>query len=503
LLPTSTVDPRKAENDQFLYVDIEAVDNQRQSIVNPKLLAKADAPSRARNLVFTGDVLFSLVRPYLKNIAIVPTELNSSVASTAFFVCRPGPGMDSRFLLNYFRTQTFIESVTTYGSSPPAARDEEFERLPILIAPSAEQERIADELDELLSDLDAGVEGLQNLKTKLARYRASVLKAAVEGTLTSEWRQQHPHTEPASELLKSILADRRRRWDEEQLCKFKEKGQKPPENWQAKYREPVAPLSASFPTLPSTWCRGSLDQLFRIERGRFSIRPRNDPRYYGGTIPFLQIGDLPRDGGAIRHYAQTLNAAGLAVSKCFPAGSVLIAIVGATIGNTGVLTFDSCCPDSLVALHSAPAPLLRFAEAFLRTKKLSLRVGASASGGQPNINLEMLQPLPVPLPPLREVEAIIELVEEQLSVLEHLKDDLDAKLQSARMLRHSILRQAFTGRLVAQNPGDEPASELLKRIAAERETRASEAAAAKRVPVQTGAHHLATRRRRNKRTKES
>jgi len=185
----------------------------------------------------------------------------------------------------------------------------------------------------------------------------------------------------------------------------------------------------------------------------------------------VQIVDLPREGGLIHGYQQTLNSAGLSVSKKFAAGTVLIAIVGATIGNTGILGFDSCCPDSLVAVQSTSSALLRFVEAFLRCKKLALRASASASGGQPNINLDLLQPMVIPLPPEDETAAIVEAVEDQLSVIEHLEADMEAKLKSAQALRQSILRHAFTGQLVPQDPTDEPASELLKRIAAEREER--------------------------------
>jgi len=84
--------------------------------------------------------------------------------------------------------------------------------------------------------------------------------------------------------------------------------------------------------------------------------------------------------------------------------------------------------------------------------------------------------MPIPLPPYAEQEPIVEAVEDQLSVIDHLESDLETKLQSARSLRQAILRHAFTGQLVPQDPSDEPASELLKRIAAERAARAGQAA---------------------------
>ncbi len=121
--------------------------------------------------------------------------------------------------------------------------------VPILIAPPAEQSQIADTLDELFSDLDAGVAALKRARDKLKLYRASVLKAVVEGALTADWRKQHPNAEPASELLKRILAERRRRWEEDQLRKFEEKSKVPPKNWKAKYKEPVAPDTTGLPLL--------------------------------------------------------------------------------------------------------------------------------------------------------------------------------------------------------------------------------------------------------------
>lgn len=134
-------------------------------------------------------------------------------------------------------------------------------QFPFVVAPLAEQIRITDALDELFSDLDAGVVALERARAKLSQYRASVLKAAVEGTLTAQWRQQHPHTERASELLKRILAARCRWWEDEQLRRFKGKAQEPPEDWRAKYKEPVTPDTTKLPPLPGGWCWATVDSL--------------------------------------------------------------------------------------------------------------------------------------------------------------------------------------------------------------------------------------------------
>jgi type I restriction enzyme, S subunit len=93
------------------------------------------------------------------------------------------------------------------------------------------------------------------------------------------------------------------------------------------------------------WC--ALGNYAYLSRGRFSIRPRNDPRYYNGSYPFIQIGDLPKDGGFLTNHSKTLNEKGLRVSKQFNKNTIAIAIVGATIGNTGILSYKTCFPDSL------------------------------------------------------------------------------------------------------------------------------------------------------------
>src|SRR5260370_30415494 len=108
-------------------------------------------------------------------------------------------------------------------------------------------------------------------------------------------------------------------------------------------------MESAIHNLPEGWRSTRLSDVVRIERGKFSHRPRNDPRFYGGTIPFVQTGDVTKSGGRIRSYSQTLNELGLTVSRTFPRGVILITIA-ANIGYSGVLEFESACPDSLIGL---------------------------------------------------------------------------------------------------------------------------------------------------------
>jgi len=146
----------------------------------------------------------------------------------------------------------------------------------------------------------------------------------------------------------------------------------------------------------------------------------------------------------------------------------LIAIVGATIANTGVLTFDSCCPDSLVGIQAEEQIRLLFLEYYLRSEKHKIRNISYSSGGQPNINLRVLNPYPIPLPPLDEQYKIVETIEEYLLIADNTQNSININMKYIHSLRDSILRHAFEGRLVLQDPNDEPASVLLERIRAER-----------------------------------
>ena len=160
--------------------------------------------------------------------------------------------------------------------------------------------------------------------------------------------------------------------------------------------------------IPDEWQVVELVSVASIERGKFTHRPRNDPRFYGGRYPFIQTGDVAACDGLITTFSQTLNEEGLTVSKLFPAGTIVITIA-ANIGSTGIATFDVAFPDSLIGIQAGPRIDTRFLELVLRTRKRDLNRLAPESA-QKNINLETLKPLNVPLPRMAEQRRIAELL---------------------------------------------------------------------------------------------
>lgn len=466
------VNPADVFPSEFRYLEISSIDNRHHQFVDPSLVDVAEAPSRARQLVRAGDTLFSTVRTNLKNIALISQEYDGQICSTGFSVLRPKSNIEHRYIFYFAVSQAFVDRVSALqrGVSYPAVRDADVRAQAIPVAPLNEQRRIVERIDELFSQIEAGEAALARARKLLGRYRQAVLEAAVTGELTRDWRERHKaEIEPADQLLARILQARREAWEKAELEKLRAKGKEPKDDkWKSKYKEPVPPDTTDMPKVPEGWVWEPLDIAFLLERGRFSVRPRNDPTCYGGDYPFVQIGDLPRNGGKIAAYKQTLNAKGYSVSRKFPSGTILIAIVGATIANTGILTFESCTPDSIVAIQSSHKVLLRFLEMAFSLRKDNIRNAAYASGGQPNINLETLRPLSFALPPENECTEIMERVEEMRSVLEHCESEIEASRLHAATLRQAILTAAFAGKLVPQDPADEPAAALLDRIRAER-----------------------------------
>lgn len=155
-------------------------------------------------------------------------------------------------------------------------------------------------------------------------------------------------------------------------------------------------------TMP--WPTLALEELASVQRGKFSARPRNDPKYYGGDIPFIQTGDVANGAGRVRTYSQTLNNDGLSVSKLFPRGSLVVTIA-ANIGDVAKVEFDFACPDSLVVVQPNEGVNSDWLQYSLESKK-ELLDSLAPQNAQKNINLEVLRPLALDVPPLGEQQRI-------------------------------------------------------------------------------------------------
>ena len=192
-------------------------------------------------------------------------------------------------------------------------------------------------------------------------------------------------------------------------------------------------------TMPADWEVVGLGDVAEVKRGKFAHRPRNAPRFYGGEIPFIQTGDVVRANGRIKQHSQTLNDLGLAISRLFPAETIIVTIA-ANIGETAIADYPVAFPDSLVGVtpHGIDTSFLEY---FLRTQKARLNRFAPESA-QKNINLDDLRPLPTVLPPLPEQQAIA-------AVLDRVGDAIDCE-GGAREGLHSLKQSASEGLLMGR-----------------------------------------------------
>ena len=425
----------------------------------------AGAMKSSANVFKRGDVLYGRLRPYLNKVHQPDFD---GLCSGEFVVMPDNDAISGAFLKHRLSAYDFVDFACHLNAGDrPRVDFGQLQSFALALPPRDEQTRIANLLDELLDDLATGVAALERCREKLHLYRASVLKAAVEGDLTADWRSAHPDAEPASTLLQRILAERRARWEQEQLRAYAEKGKTPPKNWKAKYKQPVEPEPTTSPSLPDNWCWASLDQLGQIDRGRSKHRPRNADFLYGGPYPFIQTGDVKRANRHLREHTQTYSKAGLAQSRLWPEDTLCITIA-ANIAETAILTYPACFPDSIIGVLFMPSLVsVEYVELFMQNVKIQVSNNAHATA-QKNINNQVLRKLTIPLPPVAEQRTIVARAVAQISAVDQTMANVDTKLGDSGKLRQSLLHAAFTGKLLPQDPNDEPASKLVERIAANR-----------------------------------
>lgn len=365
-----------------------------------------------------------------------------------------------------------------------------FSELTIPVAPVREQQRIVAKIEELLSDLDAGVASLERVKVNLTRYKASVLKAAVEGKLTEKWREEHPNVEPASALLESILVERRASWEEEQLGKYEEKGQTPPRGWRERYKEPQGLDTGELSSLPRGWSWTSLDVLLRepLRNGHSARMSETGEGIRTLTLTAVTEGDFSEKNTKL-----TVADAARVRELWLEPGDILIErsntpeLVGTARLFDGPARY-AVFPDLMIRARVSTAVDTRYVAIVLQSNRARVFFRGNAqgiSGSMPKIDQGVVRGLSIPLPPIDEQREIAEAVDISLTILETSLSTLAYSLRRTSRLRQSILARAFSGKLVPQDPTDEPASVLLERIRAEREAQAKKPACRRRTSKKT------------------
>ena len=390
--------------------------------------------------------------------------------------------LDRGFLYHYVCTLKLDD--LSRATTVPSIRKSDVADLAVPVPPLPEQERIVAEIEAHFTRLDAAIAALESAQAKLKRYGASVLKAACEGRLvTTEAelaRSEGRSYEPASVLLGRVLRARRAKWEQDQLAKMRAAGKQPKDGrWKAKYKEPVELKADGLPELADGWAWATMSQL--VLRSEYGTSVKCD--YYADGPPVLRIPNIA--GGTIdltdiKHATRALS---LADDDWLRPGDLLMCRTNGSIsliGKTALVT------KALDPPHTFASYLLRFrlieslahwADTVLGSPfgRSFIERNAASSAGQHNVSLSLIHGMYVPLPPAKEIQSIIAEKDRRLSVLSELEVSIDHTLRRASRLRQSILKRAFEGKLVPQDPDDEPAIVLLERIRTERKEEAPQA----------------------------
>jgi len=433
-----------------------------------------------RSGVESGDILFAMIGT-IGNPVVIEGNQEFSIKNVGLF--KKNESAINSYFLSFWLSSHIFEKISEEkqlikGTTQKFIPLGNLRALPIPLPPINEQERIVEKIEELFSDVDQGVESLKTAQKQLKVYRQAVLKWAFEGKLTEAWRSQQPTLKTGEALLAQIKAERENRY-QQQLAEWEEKvreweaigkvGKKPSKPQELK--ELLSLTEAEFfqlPLLPGSWTYTYLAYTGDLGRGKSKHRPRNDPKLFGGSYPFIQTGDVKAAKGVLRKFSQTYNELGLSQSKLWAEGTLCITIA-ANIAETCFLGIEACFPDSIVGFTTYPKIIdSKYVDYFIQSTKAKITAFAPATA-QKNINLETLENLLVPYCLAEEQEEIVQEIESRLSICDQLEATITENLQKVEALRQSILKQAFEGKLVPQDPNDEPAEKLLERIRAERQ----------------------------------
>jgi type I restriction enzyme S subunit len=424
----------------------------------------------------SGDILISVRAP------VGPTNLCPEAAciGRGLAALRPSGEISSKYLLYAMRSSEERLRSEATGTTFEAISGKKLRAHQIPIAPLREQQRIVDEIEKQFTRLDDAVAALKRVQANLKRYRASVLSAACEGRLVpteaEAARKEGRSYQPANELLKRILAERRAKWEAAQLQKMIDAGKPPKDDaWKKNYKEPEPADTTDIGLVPEGWAVASMDELTtNITSGSRDWSP-----FYGkGSGVFIMAQNI-RPGKFDLSFKQLVDPPENDASRVRSAISkndLLVTIVGANTGDICRIAADYIryyvC-QSVALMRPVLSDIAGFLELYMCSEKNGQRQYRRYiyGAGRPHLSFDQLRMTAVLVPPLAEMGRILAEVESKTSVLDSMCSIIEGQLRHDWILRQTILRSAFLGKLVAQDLNDEPASVLLDRIRSERDAR--------------------------------
>jgi type I restriction enzyme S subunit len=386
---------------------------------------------RKEQIIKKGDILIS-VSNSLKLLGKVSLIKSIPYVSTlgAFIVnLRVPESLNNKFIFYYLSSLDFKNNVIEKASTTTNISNISAGKLAnifIPIAPLNEQNRIVEKIEGLFSDLDKATEDLKKTREKLKIYRKAVLKAAFEGKLTEEWRKKN-----ISRLAEEVLKIKNENIDE----LFK---------------------------VPKSWKWLKILHIGEVETG--TTPRKNVKSNYGDDYPFYKPTDL-ETGINVRNAREYLSVKGLKKARFLPKNSILVTCIGATIGKTGIIRLPGASNQQINAIipYKFTNPDFIYYQVISPYFQEQI-ISKSSSTTLPILNKSRFKELLIVMATREEQEQILQEIESRLSVCDKVEKTVEQNLNKIEYLRQSILKKAFEGKLVSQDPNDLPAGELLKQI---------------------------------------
>lgn len=394
-------------------------------------------------------VVFSSRAP----IGYVAIAANGITTNQGFKSVAVHKDIDESFVYFYLKSAKGLAERNASGTTFKEISGSRFAQLPIPVAPLNEQRRIVEKIETLFTRLDKGEEALHEVQKLLARYRQSVLKAAVTGQLTADWRAENAHRlEHGRDLLARILKARRETW-----------------GGRGKYKEPAAPNTSDVLELPEGWVWASVGQLAQVIGGLTKNKKRQEMPL---RKPMLRVANVYQN----RLELDDIHETGITEAECARVlleNLDLLVVEGNgskdQIGRMAIWRSEisgAVHQNHLIKVRMVEKGLVEFALSWFQSPsgRQNIERVASSTSGLYTLSISKIESLIVPVPSLLEITEVNELVDEAFSKIEHLESWCKEELARSAALRQSILKDAFAGTLVPQDAADEPAADLLARI---------------------------------------
>ena len=314
-----------------------------------------------------------------------------------------------------------------------------------------DQERIVERIDSLFAELDKAEEALCHTITLCEQYKQSVLKAAVTGELSKEWRKTNPPKETGEQLLQRILKERRAAWEKAELAKMTAKGQTPAnDNWKKKYKEPQAPDTSGLPELPEGWTWASMDMLGAWSGG--GTPSKAVASFWEGSIPWISSKDVKRyyiEDAGLHISAQAVDES---ATNLIPKNSIVMVMRSGVLKHTfpvSIVMIEAAINQDIKSITLSHSIDSEYLMTFLRAYNRNILTSCAKDGTTvQSVEYGLLQKYPVPIPTSLEQKQIATLIPSSMQNIEDVVAICRAQALQTAALRQSILKQAFTGQLI-------------------------------------------------------